>query len=127
MSDTKSKLLEALDLTMDSLSEGRLIDILLDAYNEKKKRIEELKTENAKERDDLRRATDNIMAERHKMRTDPLYCASGQYWFALDNRLLGLYVQGSKLELIEDRAGINYLYQQISPEEARRKSKAASQ
>ena len=45
MSDTKQKILNALDCALGDLSEGRLLDILLDAYQAKKNEIGRLESE----------------------------------------------------------------------------------
>lgn len=77
--DAKQKLLEALCITFDDLSEARLLDILLDAYKAKKERIVQLEGENAHEREVLQSEREALLAERRRMQTDPTYFVSGDF------------------------------------------------
>ena len=113
---TKDKILKALDCALDDIGEGRLIDILLDAYKGKQRRIEELEGENERERQDLHAARDKIMYEMDQMRQNPLYGAGGDYFFVCDGRKYHVRVQG-KVDMCERRGTVDYAAQQIGPGE----------
>ena len=111
---TKDKILKALDCALDDISEGRLVDILLDAYKAKNRRIEELEAENESERQGLHRDREGIRQELHKMRCDPLYGAGGDYFFVCDGRRYHVRVQG-RVDMYERRGTVDYAAQSISP------------
>ena len=98
----KEKILEALNVTLEDLSECRLIEILIDAYKAKESEVSELKAANNQERVDLALERGQMRQEYHKMRSDPLYGAAGNYCFALDDKKFQVHVQG-KVELMERR------------------------
>lgn len=99
----KDKILAALGCALDEISETRLIDILLDAYEKKKQRIAVLEGENAHERARLEFEHDKMREEYRRMLNDPLYCAGGEYFFCLDGRRFCFRVQGHHVEMFERR------------------------
>ena len=113
----KEKILDALDVAIDDVSELRLVDILLDAYKLKVKRIEELNAENAMERERLYAERDMMAQERHKMRSDPLYCAAAEYYFSCDGRKFGIHIQGPRIDMFERRNNVDIRAQQLSRSE----------
>ena len=80
---TKQKILDALNLTLDHIGEDRLLDILLDAYKAKDRRISDLERENESEHRTLRLQQESIREEIGRMRRDPTYGAVGDYFFEL--------------------------------------------
>lgn len=118
MKNIKEKLLQALDCSLDDISEERLIDILLDAYNSKKQRIVELEGENSRERVMLHTEREQIRDERHQMHTNPLYGASGQYYFVLDNKKFVVQIEGGRrIQLFERQAQIDFAAQPLTSKE----------
>lgn len=113
---TKQRLLKALDCSLEDISEDRLVDILLDTFNAKKRRIEELEGDNARERFDIQNERDRMRDELHRMRSDPLYGAGGEYYFMCDGKKFGVVVQG-RISMFERRGSIDYAAQQLSPRE----------
>lgn len=107
--DSKQKLLEALCITFDDLSESRLLDILVDAYKAKKKRIAQLEAENAHERETLRAEREALLSERRQMRSDPLYCATGDYFFECNGHRFAVQVHGAHVQMFERaRNGLDF-------------------
>jgi hypothetical protein len=79
----KEKILEVLDCALDDLSEERLLEILLDAYQEKRRTIANLEHECTAVRRQLHDEKERIRDEHARMRNDPLYTATGEYFFYL--------------------------------------------
>ena len=115
--DNKQKILEALDVAIDDIKESRLLDILLDAYKDQKRQIAELKAENSAERESMYHERESMKAEHRRMREDPLYCASGNYYFVCNGRRFVVSVQGFKMEMFEQNESIHHFAQQLSPSE----------
>lgn len=110
---TKSKILAALNCTLDDLDEGRLLDILLDAYKRKQETIEALAAENAAERERLDSDLDAIRRERRRMMTDPTYGAEGEYYFYRDGRWFVVRVRGRAIAMFERRDGVDLLAEPV--------------
>ncbi len=106
--NTKQKILDALDIAIDDLSEDRLIDILLDAYKDTRRQLNEVKFENARERETIRRERERMQEDHRRMREDPLYCAQGEYYFVYDKRMFGVRIQGRKIDMFERRPGVGH-------------------
>ena len=121
---TKQKILAALDCALDDLSEERLVDILLDAYERKKARIVELEAENAAERQRIHAERKALQREQHRLSSDPLYGARGEYFFTLDGRYFSVSISGRDIYLTERRIGYLWSYLQISHEDWRRSNKS---
>jgi hypothetical protein len=115
----KQKILAALDCDLESLTESRLLDILLDAYASKQKRIDDLERENSAERQSLRDQHELLDRVQRGIRTDPLYLSVGQYFFVLPNQQkVRVSVSGGQnIMLMVDSAGDCYLCPQITSEE----------
>lgn len=114
----KQKILEALDCVLEDVGEDRLVDILVDAYNAQKERLEASVTENNAERQHMHDERERMKQEHHRMRTDPLYCAAGAFFFVDgDGRTFIVQIKGFKIEMCERRGTIDYAAQQISREE----------
>lgn len=114
----KQKLLDALNITFDDLSEDRLLDILLDAYKAKKQRIAALEVENAQERERLQNDLECVRRERQRMREDPLYCVAGEFFFKGRSCIIGVVVRGGHIQAFERQSGIDYLAAPATCEEA---------
>ena len=113
----KQKILDGLGCALDHISEERLIDILLDAYKAKQRHIEQLEGENAHEREMLHAEHESLRREQEKMRRDPLYCAHGRYFFAVNGRRFIVDVQGGQIDMCEREKRIDVRAQRLSAEE----------
>ena len=107
----KQKILDALDCVIDDLSEDRLIDLLVDAYESKKRRIIELTSENAREREQLHQDREQIHKEMRLMRTDPLYAPAGEYFFKVPGTKtkFGVRIHGLRIEGYSGTEGGNFI------------------
>ena len=101
---TKQKIIDALGCALDDISEDRLLDILLDAYEAKKHEIEVLEGANAREREDMYHERERMREEYRCMRSDPLYSPEGVYYFTLDEQRFTVVVRGRKIDLMERNA-----------------------
>lgn len=114
----KEKLLEALDCTIDDVSEERLVDVLLDSYAKMKERIKVLEAENSGERERLHYEMNNIQEERMKMRRDPTYWTAGDFYFidhvALMGQKMRVRIVGTKIELSQRRGNVDFVMRQVS-------------
>jgi hypothetical protein len=97
----KNKILAALDYALEDISEDHLIDILLDAYKAKKDHIRKLEAENEHERNDIYHERQRMREEAKCMRSDPLYCREGVYYFLSNGRKFTVMVQGGRVNLSE--------------------------
>ena len=114
----KEKILEALGgCVLDDISESRLIDILVDAHAALRQRIADLEGTNAVEREDLHQSQDRIQEEMHRMRSDPLYCAQGDYYFECNGRKFCVSVHGHRMELFERQRHVDLNGRQMTPKE----------
>lgn len=108
---TKEKILAALDCALEDLSDDRLLDILLDAYESKKKAIKDAEARWAEMRFDR----EQLRADVHRMRTDPLcYTVAGQYHFREGNRKFCVVINGRDLTMYERRGIVDYSMPQIT-------------
>lgn len=114
---TKQKILEALDCALDEISEERLLEILMDAYKAKKDRISQLEGENCHEREVMHHERQKMHEEYRRMRDDPLYCASGRYFFLVNHHKISVYIQGTKIEAFERVGQTDYAAEQLPPAE----------
>ena len=106
MSNTKQKLLDILSDRLEDVSEAGLSDMLLDLYNQKVAEVERLREANAEELVGYQRDRELIREEMRKMRSDPLYCAAGEYQFQLGSgKLIRIFVQGSMMRVMEELPG----------------------
>jgi hypothetical protein len=114
-----AKILDALGCALTNISEERLLDILLDAYESKKKQISELQAANAREREDLHHQRELMAEEYRRMRQDPLYGAGGQYYFANPGRgaRFCVTVHGRRIILTEQGPNSEVYMRPISQEE----------
>ena len=118
MTTLQQKLLKALDLTLDDLSEERLIDVLLDNYKFKAEQVETLANENLHEREQIQGERDAMRKEHHDMRCNPLYGPTGEYFFACEGHRYRLIVEGGRrLQLFKKQPGAEYVARSISREE----------
>ena len=93
----KEKLLSTLDFALDDVSEERLLDILLDAYRARKEEIERLRGENAHEVQKLNDQHEALMRERSELRRNPLYGASGSWFFTANGQYFSVSAAGGKI------------------------------
>ena len=118
MRSVKQKLLRALDCLLDDISEERLVDILLDAYKAKRDRITELEGENARERVLLQTEREQIHDAHRRMNSDPLYGASGRYYFVVNKRKFCVQIEGGRrIQMFERQAHIDFAAEQIRAED----------
>lgn len=96
----RDKILEALG-DIDNISDERLCDLLLDAFNAQRKQIERLGVENSAERIALHNEREQLRQEMHKMRSDPLYGAAGQYFFNVNRRYFHVTIEGTHIHMCE--------------------------
>lgn len=113
----KERLLQALDIAIDDLSEGVLLEVLIAAYEQKKAECAKLQGENAQERENLHLAEGRLLEEQHRLRNDPLYGAAGEYYFDINGRRFGVVVQGSRMDMFERKGNIDYAARQMPPAE----------
>jgi hypothetical protein len=121
----KEKILEVLDCALDDLSEERLLEILLDAYQGKKRTIANLEHECSAVRQQLHDEKERIRDEHKRIRSDPLYTAPGEYFFyyewtaGLDRhkQRLGVRIVGRSIEMFERQKGYDVAIMQVSREE----------
>lgn len=105
---TKQKILAALDCALDDINEDQLIDILLDAYKAKKDRISQLEGENCHERMIMHSERENMHREYQRMRSDPRYFATGEYFFAVNQHKIGVIIQSGKISVYERVKHVDY-------------------
>ena len=104
---SKAKILEALDIALDDVSEDCLLDILLDAYKSKDQAILRLEGENAREREDMHQERERMREEYDRRRSDPLYCtAIGEYYFIDNGCRYRVRVQSGHVSLIRHILGM---------------------
>lgn len=114
---TKEKILEALgDLEISDISETRLIDLLLDAYQEKVRQVTALESENVSERQSLQDEYKRLEEEHRRIRQDPLYCMHGDYYFINKELKIQVSVQGFTIEAFLCKDGIGYALERVSPD-----------
>lgn len=115
----KAKLLEAVgEVDINDIGTEALVDILVSRIKAQDKKIQELHGENAQERQRLHNEVDSLHMEQRKMRSDPLYWATGLYCFkGLAADLVKLEVQGAHVKIYLHRKRNAYPLQQISPNE----------
>ena len=113
----KTKILEALDIALDDVSEDRLLDILIDAYKSKDQAILRLEGENAREREYIYHEREQMRDEFRRMRSDPLYCREGTYYFAVDKSRFTVLVQGGRVDLMVRSHGHDVIATPMSPED----------
>ena len=110
----KQKLIDALDCTIEDINEDRLVDILLDAYKTRGDQITHLEGENAQERERLYAEFESIKREQKRMREDPLYCATGEYFFNCNGHNFGVRVQGYRIDAFERQGNIDFAGREMS-------------
>lgn len=115
--DTKQKILAALGCALDDLSEARLLDILLDAYQAKKDEIVELKKANQLEQFKLATEREGVREEIRKVRSDPFYGAAGDFYFICRGKKIAARIHARNVTLYERSAGIDYSASLVSQEE----------
>jgi hypothetical protein len=93
----KEKLLDTLDFSLDDVSEERLLDILLDAYNGQKKEVERLRSANVGEALRLHEQQNALIRERRELRYNPLYGASGSWFFTANGQYFSVSAAGGKI------------------------------
>lgn len=115
----KEKILSALDCALEDITEDRLIDILLDAYQAKTQQIVKLQGENAAERERLHHDHEMLREEHRRMRMDPLYGADGEYFFSCNGRKFNIKVRGGKIDMFErsSSASCDFVAQRMSMDE----------
>lgn len=115
--NNRSRILEALGDVVDDISEERLLDILIDSYAAKKRRISELEGENAHERQALHDDRERLREEMRRMRSDPLYGAHGTYFFLCNNRKFRFDIYGRHISMFERVDQYDFAAMQLSQEE----------
>lgn len=114
---TRSRILAALDVTLEDIPEHRLVDILLDSYRAKVREVAELRQENAVERESIEAARQQFIEETREMRCDPFYCANGAELTFVDNSdCFVVRAFGGKVQLFKRKDGVDYVLRQISSE-----------
>lgn len=116
----KGKLLEAVgEVDVSDIGTEALVDILTSRIKAQDKKIQELHGENAEERQRLHDEMEKLRRERNRMRSDPLYCAAGRYFFqALDGTVISFGIQGERVQAANVKKTISYSLQRLSPREA---------
>lgn len=114
---TKQKFLADLDLALEDIPEHALMEVLLDAYRDKLKRIQELEGENAHERQRLFDERESLRQEQHRMRRDPLYCAHGTYFMLCNNRKFRIDIHGQNFSMFERIDQYDFVAMQLPQEE----------
>jgi hypothetical protein len=114
----KDKLLGALDITLEDISEERLLHLLLDAYRAKQRSIEHLESENAREREDMHHEREKIRENYRRMRRDPLYGQEGVYYFIIAGNgiRLSVTIQGARINLHQRVSGMDIAAAPVSLE-----------
>jgi hypothetical protein len=121
----KDKLLEALELDPELLSDDRLLDLLLDAHARRQQRINELERERAGQQLAHQRSMEALQEERERARRDPLYTAPGEYFFyyewtaGLDrySQRFVVRIVGRAVTMSERKQGYDMMIQQVSRED----------
>jgi hypothetical protein len=122
---TKEKILEVLDCALDDLSEERLLEILLDAYQQKKRTIANLEHECSAVRQQLYAEKERMRDEISRLCSDPLYTMPGEYFFyrewtdGLDRHKQRFVVRivGRAVSMFERKGGYDMVIMQVSREE----------
>lgn len=117
MTDLRKRILSALDIPFEEISESRLVDILIDEHEAAKATVSKLKAENADEREALRQERETIRVEMRKMRSEPLYCAAGEFYFVRGEAGFLIVIQGTRINLFEHSGAAFYPVVQVSSEE----------
>lgn len=105
---TKQKILAALDCALDDLSEARLLDILLDAYDRKKKTIAALEIESASQQNTISRLQSERMHN----------CArtiTGEYFFIVNDRKIAVSI-GNHVGIYQRSGGTDWVGYQLPRE-----------
>lgn len=114
---TRSRILAALDVTLDDIPEHRLVDILLDSYRAKVREVAELRQENAVEREGIETARQQFIEETREMRRDPFYCVNGAELTFVDNSdCFVVRAFGGKVQLFKRKDGVDYVLKEVSRE-----------
>jgi hypothetical protein len=113
----KQKLLEAVgQIDIRDIGEEALIDILVNKIEALEKNIKELHSENGAEKQRLIDATERMHCEIKEMNSNPMYGASGRYYFLGRNKeRICLYMLGGKIvEMFERYKKIDFCMQHIT-------------
>lgn len=114
---TRSRILAALDVTLDDISEHRLVDILLDSYRTKVKEVAALRQENAVERESIESVRQQFIKEMREARSNPFYCTNSAELTFIDNSdCFVLRAFSGKVQLFKRKDGVDYVLKQISSE-----------
>lgn len=114
----KEKIIAAMGVTIEDISEEAMIGILLDVYKGQKRIIQALRAENAQEREDLHNQFESIKRDRHEMRSNPLFGATGEFYFLANQKRIGIVCRsGQIVEVYIREKGIDFAAQSISPNE----------
>lgn len=111
----KQKLLSVLDVCIADINEETLLQILLDLYEQRKKRIQELESENAQERQSLHDERESMHRELDRARRDPLYFNNARnYYFINGNEKIIIQANSGKLQVLKRQGLYDSLYNEVS-------------
>lgn len=126
----REKLLEALEFDPELMTDEQLLALLLDAHARRQQRINELERERAGQQLAHQRSMEALQEEHHRMRSDPLSGAAGEYFFchewspSLESLQAEHYrqqfvvrVAGRSIEMRERKQGYDMAIRQVSREE----------
>lgn len=129
----REKLLEALEFDPELMTDEQLLALLLDAHARRQQRINELERERAGQQLAHQRSMEALQEEHHRMRSDPLYGAAGNYFFCHEwskwatgleslqaehyKQQFVVRVAGRSIEMCERKQGYDMAIQQVSREE----------
>ena len=113
----RKKLLDALDLTIDDLSEDCLVDILLDVHKRNQQQIKQLQGENSHEREMIHEEREIMKRDYQRMHEDPLFCTSGEYFFRYGRQLFCVNIQGHQINMFERKGRSDAVARQLSRDE----------
>ena len=100
----------------------KLLDILLDAYRERKEEIEQLRSANAREAQRLHDGHEALMRERQELRYNPLYGANGRWFFTANGQYFSVSITGGQIREATLRVkakgqDVEYAAQPMTPEQ----------
>lgn len=124
----RTKLLDAIgQLTeLDELSDDVLVDVLVKRLRRTKSELDEARAAIFKEGIRADRIQKEMLDERHRIRTDPLYAAHGDFYFMdrISDRILIVSIGGAhNIRVFERKDRIDYILTQISAAEYQQRVK----
>jgi hypothetical protein len=110
----KETILNALGDSWGDFGDELAVDLLVEAYQRRGKEIARLESENSAERIKLHDEEKRLHSEFHKIRSEPLWCAAGVYYFRQGLQRWRLMIQGKALDLCEVKGGFDFKIQEVS-------------